>query len=300
MEPFCNENPISSFKEVQRLFKKEIGKDILDIFEYFEEKPLAVGSIAQVHKAKIIDGPYVAVKIQHPEIIYQTKGDVHVVKQSVALAEYFFEGVKLKWIHKEFEKNMLEEVDFENEKRNIEKALKLFRKDKRVVIPRLHKDYCSKRVLTMTFEEGASICDVNYRKQNNIKVKEISNLLNSVFNKQIFEYGFVHADPHHGNLFIRKEWENNRPKLRLVLLDMGLMINLDKKFISDYSHLWRGIYTQNHKIIEDSCKELGVVDYKVFTSMVTGRDFNEVMNPQNISDTEKRLKMMKGKNVFIF
>lgn len=295
MEPFCQENPTTTFKQVKKMFKKELGKDIFDVFEYFEETPIAVGSIAQVHKAKIIDGPYVAVKVQHPKIVYQTKGDIFVVKLSCNLAEYFFKGVKLQWIYKDFKKNMLQEVDFNKEVENMNRARELFKKEKSIVVPRVIKHLCASRILTMSFEEGKSICDVNYRLKNKIKVSEISNLLNMAFNKQIFEYGFVHADPHQGNLFIRKEIINNRPQLKLVLLDFGLFIELDKEFTKNYSQLWRGIFNQDASMIEDACKALGVTKPKVFTSMVTGRDYKDVMNTDHWGDTEKRLMMKKGK-----
>lgn len=296
MEQFCQENSATSFKEVQKLFKKDTGKDIFDVFEYFEEDPIAVGSIAQVHRAKFHEGDYVAVKIQHPNIIYQTKGDVNIVKQSCALAEYFFEGTKLNWIHKEFEKNMNQEISFKNEVRNIKKAKMLFRKDRNIVIPKVYESFSSERVLVMSFEEGKSICDVRYRKANNIKVEEISKLLNNVFYKQIFEFGFVHADPHHGNLFIRKEGH----RLKLVLLDFGLFIELDDKFMRDYANLWRGVLTQNSKAIEKACVELGVINSKVFISMITGKSYSEVMNKNDFNDTQKRLLIRKGKKIIIF
>ena len=298
MEQFCQENPCSTFKEVKKLFKKETGKDIFEVFEYFDEKPVATGSIAQVHKAKFIDGNTVAVKIQHSQIINQTKGDVWVVKVSCDLAEYFFPDCKLKWIYKDFQRNMFEEVDFKKEVENMLKATVLFKKDKRIVVPKPYKNLCTDRIIVMSYEEGSSICDVNYRKKNQISVKEISNILNDVFNKQIFEYGFVHADPHQGNLFVRKEKINGIPRLRLVLLDFGLFINLDADFQRSYSKLWRGIFTQDKSTIAQACKELGVKEYEVFISMITGRDFKEVMNKDDISNMEKRLKIKKGK-IFI-
>lgn len=302
MEKFCNENPYTDFKSVKKLIKKELKKDMFDVFEYFEENPVAVGSIAQVHKAKLKSGEFVAVKVQHPQIINQTKGDIFVVSMSCWLGEWAFPDCKLQWINKDFKNNMLKEIDFEIEYNNIKKAQRLFSKEKNIIVPKVYKEYSSKRILTMSFEEGKSICDVKFRKENNIKVSEISNLLNHVFNKQIFKYGFVHADPHQGNLFIRKEYNNSqmnnkkykeKPVLKLILLDFGLFVDLDKKFITDYTNLWRGIFIQDFSIIEKACIELGVKEHKVFTSMITGKEFDDVMNKHN-KDPDERLRIKKG------
>lgn len=295
MEPFCQENPTTPFTEVKKLFKQQFKKDLFDVFDYFEEMPIAVGSIAQVHKAKLADTlEYVAVKIQHPPIINQTKGDFIVVDMSCRLAEYFFDGVKVKWISNDFKKNLTQEIDFKIELKNIIKAKKLYSKEKSIIIPKVYKELCSDRVLTMSFEEGSSICDSKYQKENRIKSNEISTILNGFFNRQIFEYGFVHADPHHGNIFMRKELVNGRPKLKLIMLDFGLFMDLDKQLISDYSHLWRGIFRQDDKIIKKACESLGVKDAEVFTSMVTGKAYHDVMNSERKNDLE-RLKIRKSK-----
>ena len=86
----------------------------------------------------------------------------------------------------------------------------------------------------MSFEEGKSIIDIEHRKKYNIQAKEIANIMAQVFYRQIFEFGFVHSDPHQGNLFIRKEMVNGKYITRLVLLDHGLYSELDEDFIYNY------------------------------------------------------------------
>lgn len=300
MEPFCQNNPITPFNKVKSLFKNQFKKDIYEEFSYFEETPIAVGSIAQVHKAKLKDSyEYVAVKIQHPEIIKQTKGDFHVVKLSCKLAEYFFPGVKVNWIYNDFYNNMSQEIDFKTELKNIEKAHSTYKNEKYLIIPTLYKNMCSDRILTMSFEEGSSVTDLNYLKKNNINVNNLSKMINHFFNRQIFEYGFVHADPHQGNLFVTKRLNKyGKSETKLILLDFGLFINLEKDFKLSYSKLWRGIFTQNEKIINIACKELDVYEPQVFTAMITGRDYKEVMNSKYKSDYNERLKVKKGNKFY--
>lgn len=297
MEPFTMENPTTSLKIIERTFKKTFKKEIFEVFDYFQDQPLASGSIAQVHKAKFADSnDYVAIKFQHPEVIDQSKGDFIVVYYSCKLAEYFFKDVKVMWIYNDFVKNMNQELDFVKEKENMIKVREMFINDKRIIVPKVYDDYCSKNILSMSYEEGKSICDKKYQKEQNISSNEISFLVNSLFNKQIFEFGFVHADPHHGNLFMRKEKINGKSRLRIVILDYGLFMSLDDKLISNYSLLWRGIFNQNYNLITKACENLDIKDPKIFTSMVTGKAFDEVMDTNEKHDYNKRLKFKKVSN----
>ena len=297
MQPFMQACPITPYKDIKKLIEKELKKDLFEIFEYFEEDPIASASIAQVHKARLKDtGEIVAVKVQHPSIINQVKADIKIVEISCKLANYFFPLAKVSWIDKDFRTNMVKEVDFNKEKDNIKKCRKLFKYNRRVIVPKVYDSYSSTRVLTMSYEQGKPITDVEYRIKNKIKVEEISYLLTNTFYKQIFDYGFVHSDPHQGNLFIRKErLSHNNPKVvtKLVILDHGLYMNLEKDFIRSYSMLWRGIFNQNVDQISEAALKLGIDNTKVFVSMLTGRNFNEVMDSDNKYDTKIRLHMKK-------
>jgi len=193
-----------------------------------------------VHKAKLKNSDkYVAVKVQHPRVSEFTKGDVLVGRFAARWAEWIYD-VKLEWLYDELEKNMAQELNFLQEAANINKIKELFKDDKRVVIPTVYPEYLTPKIFIMSFEEGKSIVDSKYRVKNNIKATEIAELLADVFNRQIFEFGFVHSDPHQGNLFVRREKVDGEMLTRLVLLDHGLYCSLDKEFIYNYSTLWRG------------------------------------------------------------
>jgi len=142
---------------------------------------------------------------------------------------------------KEFELNLPHELNFLNEGRNAERIKELHKNDKNVIIPKIYWDYCKPRVLVMSFEEGSSITDINYLKKNKIDVKDVSLLLSEIFYKQIFQFGFVHSDPHPGNIYIRKEKENGKEVTKIVLLDHGLYRDYDDHFRYNYCNLWRGL-----------------------------------------------------------
>ena len=104
----------------------------------------------------------------------------------------------------------------------------------------------------MSYEDGKSITNIDYIKNNKISLNEIAKILTDTFNKQIFQLGFIHSDPHPGNLFVRKEIVNGKLITRLVLLDHGLYRDLDDNFRINYCSLWRGLITQNKEILMES------------------------------------------------
>jgi aarF domain-containing kinase len=241
MEPLCQETSSTEYTKIKKIIERELNAKFEDVFDYFEEKPLGSASIAQVHKARLKNSDkYVAVKIQHPRVFEYTVGDIAVGRFASRIAEYLYD-VKIQWMLSELQKNMDQELDFEKEAANIIKIGELFKNDKRVVVPTVYTEFSTKRVLVMSFEEGKSIVDAKYRVDNNIKAVEIAELLADLFNRQIFEFGFVHADPHSGNLFVRREMVDGQMMTRLVLLDHGLYCILSKDFIYNYSTLWRGM-----------------------------------------------------------
>ena len=115
----------------------------------------------------------------------------------------------------------------------------MLKDDKRVVIPRIFWEYSTDKVLVMSFEEGSSITNIKYLRDNKIDIREVSTMLSEIFYKQIFEFGFVHSDPHPGNIYVRKEKVGGKDITRLVLLDHGLYREYDDHFRYNYCNLWR-------------------------------------------------------------
>jgi aarF domain-containing kinase len=290
LEPLCQEAPITPIDKVKKMIESELGMRFDEIFSSFEEKPLGSASIAQVHKAVLRkSNEEVAVKVQHPMVAIYCPSDVAIVKFATKVGEYLWPGSKLQWMAKEFETNIMKEIDLCLEGKNADRIKNLLKDDIRIVIPDVKWKYTSKKVLTMSFERGRSIMDTNYRLENRIDVNEIAELLSSVFNRQIFEFGFVHSDPHHGNLFIRKENVNGKFITRLVILDHGLYRELDQDFKYNFSLLWRGIFMQNEEIILTACKALNVTNAELFVSIVTNRSYRDIMNSEDKYSTKNRL-----------
>jgi len=150
----------------------------------------------------------------------------------------------------------------------------------------------------MSFEEGRPITDSHYVRENKINIKEIAKNLTDIFNKQIYKFGFVHSDPHPGNLFVRNEFDKyGKKQLKLVLLDHGLYRDLDDDFRFNYINLWRGIILQDKEKLKKGCNNLGIEKVELFMSILTSRTYDDLMNKSTKYNTDKRLGQ---KSILIF
>ena len=112
-------------------------------------------------------------------------------------------------------------------------------------------------------------------------------MVSNVFNELIFKHGFVHADPHPGNVHVRKGKDG---ETQLILLDHGVYTELEPEVRMAYTTLWRGILDQDNYLLEKASKALGVDYFQLFTAMVTNRTYEDVMEEKNKHKTKTRLR----------
>lgn len=191
----------------------------LELFKSFDTQPLGTASLAQVHKATLHDGSIIAVKVQHPYVQGNAKVDLKTMEYLVKIMSWVFPEFKFQWLVDETKKNIPQELDFEQEGHNAEKIGKMFEHIKWLHVPKIRWDLTTPRVLTMEFIEGGQVNDLNYIKEHNINAFEVSDKLGKLYAQMIFINGFVHSDPHPGNIFVRK---SECGDCDIILLDHGL------------------------------------------------------------------------------
>lgn len=210
--------PFSSEKAIE-MVEKELGKPLKYIFKNFEREPLASGSIAQVHKAVLLSGIDVGVKIQRPHIRNKVETDLEIMHQLAVLIEKYneeaalFQPVKMV---REFERNIKKEMNFRLEASHMERFASNFKDDKRIYVPRAYREFSTDRILTMEYIKGIKVSEVEKLKKEGMDIKTLADNGANIILKQVFEHGFFHADPHPGNLVVL-------PDQRLCLLDFGMM-----------------------------------------------------------------------------
>lgn len=201
-----DEVPAEPLEAVVAIVEEDFGRPISETFPRFEPEPLGAASLAQVHGARLADGEPVVVKVQRPRIASLVETDLAAFAFGVRFLRLFAfvrRRVDLRRLYEEFARVTREELDFVNEAHNAERFGALFAEDPRIAVPEVHWAQTRPRVLTLEDVSGLKVTDVEALDAACISRAEMAAALAEVYLEQVFVHGFVHADPHPGNLFVR-------------------------------------------------------------------------------------------------
>uniref|UniRef100_A0A7E4UUU0 ABC1 domain-containing protein n=1 Tax=Panagrellus redivivus TaxID=6233 RepID=A0A7E4UUU0_PANRE len=292
--------PESDLDEVKAVVRDSLGKDLDEIFSSFDPQPVGVASLAQVHPAVLRStGEKVAVKIQHPRVKARSIVDIATMEFFVRIAAAVFPDFKLMWLVDEVKRNLPIELDFIHEASNADRVRRMFDHLPYLKVPAIHSEYCSDRVLTMEFLEGAQVNDLEYYHKNKIDPVDVCRKLGRLYSEMIFINGYVHCDPHPGNVLVRKDPKTSNTEI--VLLDHGLYSTLPDDFRIDYCNLWNALLKpdkaeikrrmKNSKpsiLFQRICTKMNVGElYDLFACIVTSRSW------QSVTEGVHRVKQTK-------
>ncbi|MDT0689856.1 AarF/UbiB family protein [Salegentibacter sp. F188] len=207
------------YEEVHKIVEEEIGTRISKAFDTFDEKPLASASIGQVHYATLRSRQPVAVKIQRPGIKKKFLEDLDTLKEIADLAvrhtktarKYSFDHVL-----EELSRIVLYELDYYREAQNLKTLGRNLSEFPDLIVPQPIDDYCTGKVLTMEYIQGKKITSLSPLKQLEVDYSPLVDQLVEAYLKQIINDGFVHADPHPGNIQFT-------PDAKIALIDLGMV-----------------------------------------------------------------------------
>jgi predicted unusual protein kinase regulating ubiquinone biosynthesis (AarF/ABC1/UbiB family) len=210
------------FMEVEKIVSAELGVRLSKAFAEFEQEPVAAASLGQVHRAALRDGRLVAVKVQRPAIREHILKDLEALAEIAAFADQHTEmGRRFSFVTilEEFRKALLRELDYRLEARNMEILAANLRAFDRIVVPLPVEDYTTSRVLTSDYIRGEKITRLNPLVRTEIDGEALAEQLFRAYLQQILVDGFVHADPHPGNVFLTEDD-------RVALIDLGMVARL--------------------------------------------------------------------------
>ncbi|KAJ1512500.1 hypothetical protein HMI56_003978 [Coelomomyces lativittatus] len=281
----CHPTP---FDDIEKMFLMDLGAPWQTYFDSIETTPIGVASLGQVHRATLKDGTPVAVKLQHPTIRQFSMLDIQLTSKLVKVMKWIFPEFDLYWLANEMAINLPLELDFLHEARNAAKVKDLFSNSPlKLKIPNVF--FASKRILCMEYIDGKRIDDLNYMRQHHIHPQHVGVELTRIFSKMIFEDGFVHADPHPGNLFLisktpasknlsfwsRYFFPRHSRNFEIVLLDHGLYQTLPTPLIQVYAQLWKRLLQKDWKHLDQWLLDSGLIqhpsDARILTGMLTGQ-----------------------------
>ena len=226
-----DEVPAEPLDKIQTLIEAEYGQPLSHIFRWFSPTAEAAASLAQVHRAQLLTGDDVAVKIQRPGIGAIVETDLLAIGTAMRMLKRYrsiSRRVDLDRLYAEFSRTTRAELDFEAEGENAERFAENFAQDPCVRIPRIYTETSTQRVLVMENMVGIKIGDFEALEQAGVDRKEVAKRLFDTYLQQVFVHNFVHADPHPGNLFVQPLMPapgQPRP-FRLVFLDFGMVATI--------------------------------------------------------------------------
>ncbi len=210
--------PAFEFEKVQEILKKELGNSYEKIIS-INEIPIGSASLAQVHKAKLINNKNVIFKVQRPDIEKFFRLDLDVMNQVAKVVQRIksiSRGNDWIGIAKESKRVLVRELDFQIEAQYAARFKQQFLDDSDILIPSVFWELSTSKVLCLEYLPGIKINDIKSLKSNDIDTSQIAKIGATSYLKQLVNYGFFHADPHPGNLAVSKNGS-------LIYYDFGMM-----------------------------------------------------------------------------
>jgi predicted unusual protein kinase regulating ubiquinone biosynthesis (AarF/ABC1/UbiB family) len=246
--------PAQPWSAMSRAIRRELGRRPGDIFQWIDPRPLASASIAQVHRATLYDGQQVAVKIQYPGITPLIARDLIILRTIVAWIGRVAPSVQLRPILDHLEQTLPLELNFEREAQAMAALRSALKHRTDVLIPEVIPELSSRRILTMEYVDGIKITDRNALMEAGITPKAVARLLNDVYAEQLLHLGWLHADPHPGNLLVRSG--PNGPQL--VLLDHGLTVALAPTLQAALREMVRALHAGDMSRLSEALRQAGM------------------------------------------
>ena len=238
---------------VYRIIEEDLGQPPATLFDEFDPQPLASASIAQVHKARLKTGERVVVKVQHVDITERINSDLDILARLADWAESYSAQLRLyqpRSAVAQLRDTLLGELDFRQERRNLDRFNRHFERDARVHFPLAFADYSSRRVLTMEFLDGLPGSDAEKIRATGFDPANVALAGANVYLDMVFRDGFYHADPHPGNFMVLAGGV-------LGILDCGMVGRIDPEMRDEIESILLAVVSRDTQRLTDAVVRVG-------------------------------------------
>ncbi len=219
-------------EDVQDTLRQELGDKLDKSFESIDFHPIASASMAQVHRAKLLGGQEVVLKVQRPGIGDTVELDIQILKSLARLLEHRFpqfDAYQPMELVKMFETSIQKELDFTLEAANMRRFDEQFKGNPEIYVPSLYPELCTEKVLCMEYIDGIKCTDMAALERIGMTGPQLAFKGINLYFEQVFDHGFFHADPHPGNIFVLRDQ-------RVCFIDYGMMgavMETDRELLAD-------------------------------------------------------------------
>jgi ubiquinone biosynthesis protein len=284
----------------REVVERELKGSVDELFAWFEPEAFASASMAQVHKVTLKTGEKIVLKIQRPGIKNIIQEDIKVmytvadilVKRIPSLKSFDPRGLV-----KSFEESIIKELDFIHESINVQRFANYVAEDKTDTTThtlKVYKAFTTSRVLALEFVQGTKISDIGQLANKGFDCRKIANKLATSYIKQVFKYGFFHADPHPGNILILADGE-------ICFLDFGMMGSIMERDIEMFGHLFISVKARDVKGIIKALQQMSEItvikDMRALEFDIY--EFVESYSVESIHQNEMSNVLMELKDVIV-
>lgn len=253
LEGLVDQVPSLPWEDAKATLEEGWGVPYERYLQYISDGPVASASIGEVYQGSLHSGEIVAVKIRRRGIDRIMKIDFKALRIVVWMVVHFTSiGKKFNFqaLYRELVRVTTDELDFTKELENGQYFRREFEDNDDVYIPRYYREYTSRKVLVMEWIDGAKVTNHSFLKKHAVDPKALGDMVFNCFAKQFLDSGKFHADPHSGNVFVQEDGT-------LVLLDFGMVSEIDKNAIIYFRELIEGILFEDYRKVFEALENLG-------------------------------------------
>jgi len=237
-------------QQLHRVLGREYGAGWQRRFAAFDEEPVAAASIGQVHRATTADGRDVALKIQYPGVARSIASDVDNVAALLRLFNLLPIELDVAGIAGEAKRQLLQEADYLAEARFLEHFGQLVAGEPMLLVPGVHHDFTTTRIMAMDFVDAAPLVDA-LATAPQARRNAVGALFERLMFRELFEFRVMQTDPNFANyLYQRKSG-------RLVLLDFGATRHFDSGFAANYARISRAVIDGDRAAVAREAVRIG-------------------------------------------
>ncbi len=253
------------FDQILAALETIYGDRQSELFDAVDPTPLGSASLAQVHKARLVSGDIVAIKIQRPGVKATMAQDIDIMRMVARQASRFMKDeqmLDLRDVVEELWATFLEETDFQREAANLEEFARLNENVAFIDCPKVYPELCGEFVLVMEYIDGIPILALDRLRAAGYNLEEIGEKILDNYATQILDHGFFHADPHPGNLLIRSG--------KIVYIDLGIMGRLSPRDRAGFGDIIQAVGVESSTELKDAlmsfaiAKDNSVIDHTRF------------------------------------
>ena len=265
--------PPFPYGTVKEILARELQRPVSEVFSSIEEEALAAASIAQVHRATLLNGDQVVIKVKRPGLDAIVREDLAVLRDIAAYIEDNFEGaehIRPRSMVEEFSRTFTEEMDLRTEACAMERYARNFQDEPHIRVPTPHRQFCTSNLIVMEYLAGTKVTEVENWEVFPLSPAQIAEIGTRHLLRSVFEFRFFHADPHPGNFMIAADGT-------VCLLDFGMMGFVDEARMEEMLVYMVALVSNDTQMLVESILEAGLapssLDRRAFQ-----RDVEAMMN----------------------